>query len=170
MESLKVVDGFVQSDPSNGINKICMIDRIMGTGEIGLAFVKGFGIQDGCIGTTANVFNQNIVLVGSSDNEMATAANETVKMDGGYIAVRGDEVVASLPTPLNGLASDLPFDELFEKQFQLLSAWREMGCELETPQMNLEFVSLVTIPYYRISTKGLAYMTQDTFELADLFV
>lgn len=170
VESLKVVDGFVQSDPSNGINKICMIDRIMGTGEIGLAFVKGFGIQDGCIGTTANVFNQNIVLVGSSDNEMATAANETVKMDGGFIAVRGDEVVASLPTPLNGLASDLPFDELFEKQFQLLSAWREMGCELETPQMNLEFVSLVTIPYYRISTKGLAYMTQDTFELADLFV
>ena len=45
-----------------------------------------------------------------------------------------------------------------------------MGCELETPQMNLEFVSLVTIPYYRISTKGLAYMTQDRFELAELFV
>ena len=45
-----------------------------------------------------------------------------------------------------------------------------MGCELETSQMNLEFVSLVTIPYYRISTKGLAYMTQDRFELAELFV
>ena len=45
-----------------------------------------------------------------------------------------------------------------------------MGCELETPQMNLDFVSLVTIPYYRISTKGLAYMTQDRFELAELFV
>ena len=170
VESLKVVDGFVQADPDNGINKICMIDRIMGTGEIGLAFVKGFGIQDGCIGTTANVFNQNIVLVGASDDVMATAANETIKMDGGFIAVRNNQVVASLPTPLNGLASDLPFDELFEKQFELLSAWREMGCELETPQMNLEFVSLVTIPYYRISTKGLAYMTQDTFELADLFV
>ena len=170
VETLKVVDGLVQADPENGINKICMIDRIMGTGEIGLAFVKGFGIQDGCIGTTANVFNQNIVLVGASDEDMAAAANETIKMDGGFIALRGGKVVASLPTPLNGLASDLPFDELFEKQFKLLAAWRDMGCELETPQMNLEFVSLVTIPYYRISTKGLAYMTQDRFELAELFV
>ena len=165
-----MVDGLVQADPENGINKICMIDRIMGTGEIGLAFVKGFGIQEGCIGTTANVFNQNIVLVGTADEDMAAAANETIAMDGGFIALRRGEVVASLPTPLNGLASDLPFNDLFEKQFELIKAWRDMGCDLETPQMNLEFVSLVTIPYYRISTKGLAYMTQDRFELAELFV
>jgi adenine deaminase len=170
VETLKVVDGLVQADPVSGINKICMIDRIMGTGEIGLAFVKGFNIQEGCIGTTANVFNQNIVLVGASDEDMAAAANETIDMDGGFIALRNGEVLASLPTPLNGLASDLPFNELFEKQFKLIAAWRDMGCELETPQMNLEFVSLVTIPYYRISTKGLAYMTQDRFELAELFV
>lgn len=170
VETLKVIDGLVQADPANGINKICMIDRIMGTGEIGLAFVKGFDIRKGCIGTTANVFNQNIVLVGASDADMAAAANETIKMDGGFIALRDGEVMASLPTPLNGLASDLPFDELFEAQYKLLAAWRDMGCELETPQMNLEFVSLVTIPYYRISTKGLAYMTQDRFELAELFV
>ena len=170
VETLKVVDGLVQGDPARGINKICMIDRIMGTGEIGLAFVKGFNIQEGCIGTTANVFNQNIVLVGASDEDMAAAANETIDMDGGFIALRNGEVLASLPTPLNGLASDLPFNELFGKQFKLIAAWRDMGCELETPQMNLEFVSLVTIPYYRISTKGLAYMTQDRFELAELFV
>ena len=170
VETLKVVDGLVQAAPASGINKICMIDRIMGTGEIGLAFVKGFNIQEGCIGTTANVFNQNIVLVGASDEDMAAAANETIDMDGGFIALRNGEVLASLPTPLNGLASDLPFNELFEKQFKLIAAWRDMGCELETPQMNLEFVSLVTIPYYRISTKGLAYMTQDRFELAELFV
>ena len=170
VETLKVVDGLVQGDPANGINKICMIDRIMGTGEIGLAFVKGFGIQEGCIGTTANVFNQNIVLVGASDEDMAAAANETIKMDGGFVALRNGEIMASLPTPLNGLASDLPFKELFDAQFKLIAAWRDMGCELETPQMNLEFVSLVTIPYYRISTKGLAYMTQDRFELAELFV
>ena len=170
VETLKVVDGFVQADPANGIDKICMIDRIMGTGEVGVAFVKGFGIREGCIGTTANVFNQNIVLVGASDEDMAAAANETVRMDGGFIALRGGKVEAALPTPLNGLASDLPFDALFERQYALLAAWRDMGCTLETPQMNLEFVSLVTIPYYRISTKGLVYTTQDRLEFAELFI
>jgi adenine deaminase len=132
--------------------------------------VKGFNIQEGCIGTTANVFNQNIVLVGASDDDMAAAANEIIKMDGGFIALRSGKVVASLPTPLNGLATDKPFDEVFSAQRKLLKAWRDMGCALQTPQMNLEFVSLVTIPYYRISTKGLAYMTEDRFELADLVV
>ena len=170
IETLRVVNGCVEADPENGINKICMIDRIMGTGEVGVAFVKGFGIREGCIGTTANVFNQNIVLVGASDDDMAAAANETIRMDGGFMALRNGTVEASLPTPLNGLASDLPFDALFERQYKLLAAWRAMGCALETPQMNLEFVSLVTIPTYRISTRGLAYMTQDRFELAELFV
>ncbi len=135
-----------------------------------MAFVKGFDIRDGCIGTTANVFNQNIVLVGASDQDMAAAANETIKMGGGFIALRAGKVVASLPTPLNGLATDQPFDEVFTSERRLLTAWRDMGCTLEAPQMNLEFVSLVTIPYYRICTKGLAYVTQDRFELAEIVV
>jgi adenine deaminase len=170
IETLQVVNGAIQPDPARGINKVCMIDRIMGTGEVGVAFVKGFNIRDGCIGTTANVFNQNIVLVGASDEDMAAAANETIKMGGGFIALRAGKVVASLPTPLNGLATDRPFDEVFKSERSLLAAWRDMGCTLETPQMNLEFVSLVTIPYYRICTKGLAYVTQDRFELAEIVV
>ena len=52
----------------------------------------------------------------------------------------------------------------------MLHACRDKECELSTLQMNLEFVSLVTIPYCRISTKGLACMTRDRFELAELFV
>jgi adenine deaminase len=170
IETLPVVNGEIQAAPERGINKICMIDRIMGTGELGTAFVKGFNIQEGCIGTTANVFNQNIVLVGASDEDMAVAANETIKMDGGFITVRKGKIVASLPTPLNGLATDMAFDEVFSAQRKLLQSWRDMGCTLQTPQMNLEFVSLVTIPYYRICTKGLAYMTEDRFELAPLVV
>ncbi len=170
IETLSVVGDAIQADPSRGINKICMIDRISGTGEIGVAFVKGFNIREGCIGTTADVFNQNIVLVGASDEDMAAAANETIKMDGGFIALRQGKVVASLPTPLNGIATDLPFDEVFKAQDRLLQAWRDMGCKLETPQTNLEFVSLVTIPYYKICTKGLAYLTGDTFELVSLVV
>jgi adenine deaminase len=170
IETLPIVDGAIQADPKRGINKICMIDRIMGTGELGVAFVKGFNIREGCIGTTANVFNQNIVLVGASDDDMAGAANEIIRMGGGFIAFRKGKVVASLPTPLNGLATDKPFDEVFAAQRKLREAWHGMGCTLETPQMNLEFVSLVTIPYYRICTKGLAYMTEDRFELAELVV
>jgi adenine deaminase len=71
---------------------------------------------------SANVFNQNIVLVGASDEDMAGAANETIRMGGGFIAFRKGKVVASLPTPLNGLATDKPFDEVFAAQRKLREA------------------------------------------------
>src|SRR5262249_3205597 len=108
--------------------------------------------------------------VGASDEDMATAANETIKMGGGFIALRKGKVVASLPTPLNGLATDMTFDEVFSAQRRLLQAWRGMGCTLQKPPMNLEIGSLGTIPYYRICAKGLAAMAEDRFELAELVV
>ena len=170
IETLSVVDGTIEADPSRGINKIAMIDRIFGTGEMGVAFVRGFNIRDGCIGTTANVFNQNIVLVGASDQDMAVAANETIKMGGCFIAVRQGKVAAAFPTPLNGIGTDLPFDEAYKSESRLLQAWRDMGCSLETPQTNLEFVTPVTIPAYKICTKGLALIDGDKYELVSIVV
>ncbi|MAF85569.1 MAG: hypothetical protein CL875_03705 [Dehalococcoidales bacterium] len=169
-ETLPVVNGEIQADPSQGINKIAMIDRIFGTGEIGVAFIKGFNIREGCIGMTANVFNENIVLVGASDEDMAVAANETVKMDGGFTAVRQGKLVATLPTPLNGLVADLPFDEMVKAQDNLMKAWREMGCTLIAPQTNLEFVTMCTMPLLKISTKGLVLLDGDRYELLSIVV
>ncbi len=178
VETLRVVDGFVEADPEKGINKICMIDRIHGHRRGGRRLRQGFRDQ----GRLHRHHRQRLQPEhragqrlgrghgGGCQRDHTLLGGSACKMDGGFIALRNGRVEASLPTPLNGLASDLPFDELFERQYKLIGAWRDMGCELETPQMNLEFVSLVTIPYYRISTKGLAYMTQDRFELAELFV
>ena len=170
IETLPVVKGTIEADPSQGINKIAMIDRIFGTGEVGVAFVKGFNIREGAIGTTANVVNQNLVLVGASDQDMAVAANETIKMGGAFIAVRQGKVEAALPTPLNGLVTDLSFDETFKAQNRLLQAWRDMGCSLEAPQVNLEFVTLVPIPSLKICTKGLALIDGDRYELVSIVV
>lgn len=170
IETLSVVDGAIEADPSRGINKIAMIDRIFGTGEMGVAFVEGFSVREGCIGTTANVFNQNILLIGASDHDMAIAANETIKMGGGFTAVAQSKVVAAFPTPLDGLVSDLPFDETFRSLNRLLQAWRELGCCLVAPQLKMELVSLVDIPSLRISSKGLVVKDGDRYELVSIVV
>ena len=156
VEEMPVVDGSVTADTSQRINKIAMIDRVFGTEEIGVSFVQGFDIADGAIGTSANVFNQNVVVVGSNDEDMAVAANAIVAMRGGFVAVQGGKVIADFPTPLNGLVSDLGVSETRSRITDLIASWRDLGCQLTTPQINLEFVTLVTIPRLRISTKGLA--------------
>jgi adenine deaminase len=135
-----------------------------------VAFVKGFGLRDGAIGSSANVFNQQIVVVGASEEDMAVAANAIAEMGGGFVAVRDGSVVADFPTPLNGIVSDLDFEQTKARIDELLAVWRDMGCELTTPQINLEFITLVTIPELRISTKGLATVSSDSYEFVDVVV
>jgi adenine deaminase len=170
LETLRVVDGQVQPDPARGINKIAMIDRVFGNGEIGVAFVRGFGLREGAIGTSANVFNQNVVVVGTSDEDLAAAANAIIDLKGGFVAVRNGRVEADFPTPLNGIVSDLGFDDSRARIDGLLRAWRSYGCELRTPQINLEFVTLVTIPRLRISTRGLALFEGGSFRFVETVV
>jgi adenine deaminase len=170
IETLPVVGGAVQPDPERGIDKIAMVDRVFGTGEIGVGFVRGFGLRAGAIGTSANVFNQNVVVVGAGDDELAAAANAIVDLKGGFVAVRGGRVEADFPTPLNGIVSDLGYAETRARIARLIAAWRALGCELETPQINLEFVTLLTIPRVRISTKGLALFEGDHYRFVETVV
>ncbi|MFC1909477.1 adenine deaminase C-terminal domain-containing protein [Chloroflexota bacterium] len=170
IETLPVINGVIEADPGKGINKIAMIDRIFGTGDMGVAFVKGFNIREGCIGATANVFNHNIVLVGTSDQDMAVAAAEIIKMNGAFIAVRQGKVVAAFPTPLNGIATDLSFDETVKSHNSLMRAWREMGCSLDSPQSNLEFVTVSSMPLLKISNKGLVYTDGKRCEQVSLVI
>jgi len=169
-DTLSVVNGIIEADPGRGINKIAAIDRLHGTGEMGVAFAKGFNIRDGCIGTTANVLSQNILLVGASNKDMAVAANELIKMGGGLIAIRQGKVVASFPMPLHGLETDLPFDEAFKSLNILLQAWRKMGYSLDCPAAHLEFTLPVPLPWLKICTKGLAFCERDRFELVSIVV
>ena len=170
IETLPVVDGAVQPEPERGIAKIAMVDRVFGTGETGVGFVRGFGLRRGAIGTSANVFNQNVVVVGVDDRELAAAGNAIVDLRGGFVAVREGRVEADFPTPLNGIVSDLGYAETRTRIEGLIAAWRSLGCELRTPQINLEFVTLLTIPRLRISTKGLALFDGDDYRFVETIV
>jgi len=101
---------------------------------------------------------------------LAVAANAIVDMGGGFVAVREGKVVASFPTPLNGLVSDRSFEEARSSIQDLISAWRALGCSLKSPQTSLEFVTLVTIPRLKISTKGLAVVEGDAYRFVDTVV
>ena len=111
-----------------------MIDRVFGTEEIGVSFVQGFDILGGAIGTSANVFNQNVVVVGSSDEDLAMAANAIVPMKGGFVAVREGKVIADFPTPLNGLVLDLDVAEYPVAYHGPHCGLARPGCGLERPR------------------------------------
>jgi adenine deaminase len=136
---LPVKNGFVQPDVARDIIKIVMIDRYTGTKRIGKAFVQGYHLRKGAIGSTYNPVAQNIVIVGTNDEDIGVAADELVKAGGGFIAVSNGKKTAMLELPLFGLLSDRGFDDAVERLRELHAVVREMGCMLSEPFYTLAF-------------------------------
>lgn len=153
---LSVVDGEVQPDPERDILKLCAIERYGKNGNVAVAFVKGFGLKRGAIGSSVAHDHHNLMVVGCSDAEIMLAAQRLEEMNGGWVAVEGQEEIASMPMPLGGLMSDHPFEVAAAQRAELTEATQEhMGCALREPFPVLSFVGLPTVPEFGLSDMGL---------------
>src|SRR5215204_3203491 len=66
-DELTVEDGSAVADPKRDLAKVAVIERHLGTGRIGLGFVRGFGLQSGAFASTFSHDAHNIVIVGVDD-------------------------------------------------------------------------------------------------------
>jgi adenine deaminase len=158
--------GEALADPERDLAKIAVVERHLGTGRVGLGFVRGFGLQRGAIASTVAHDAHNVVVVGMNDASMATAVRRLANRGGGIVVVDGAEVVAELPLPVAGLLSDAPLDEVLAASHEVLDAVRALGCRLDSPFQHLAFLALSVIPSLKITDHGLVDV--DRFELVPL--
>lgn len=152
---LAIVDGSVQPDPQQDVAKIAVVDRHHGTDTRACGFVRGFGLKSGALASTTNCENQNMVVVGTSDEDMAFAAKKLGELGGGYIAVENGKVLASLALPVAGIMSDKPWEQVLLGSDAVDAAARALGSEMASPFMIMAFVGLVGVPDYGLTEKGL---------------
>ena len=155
VEEMSVRDGLAVSDPDRDILKIAVIERHRSTGNVGVGFVKGFGLKQGAIASSVAHDNHNIVVVGASDEEMKAAARAVAETGGGQAVVGRGKVLASVPLPIAGLMSDLPLEEVRERVAAMTRAARELGGTLADPLMTMSFLALAVIPELKITDLGL---------------
>ncbi|MBL0176563.1 MAG: adenine deaminase [Ignavibacteria bacterium] len=163
-----IVDGAVVADPSRDILKLAVIERHTATGNIGIGFVRGFGLRRGALASTVAHDAHNIIVVGADDDDMTLAARELERMGGGQCVVDGGEVIERLALPLCGLVSDQPLRAVREKVDALLVASQRLGCTLPDPFMTLSFLALSPIPALKVTDLGLVDAVR--FELTDVYV
>ncbi len=168
VEEATVVDGLAVADPSRDLAKMAVVERHRGTGNVGVGFVRGFGLRRGAIASSVAHDSHNIVVVGCSDSEMVRAVESVVALGGGQVVVAGDETLAQLPLPIAGLMSDRPLGEVCAGVEALNRAAQELGCALEAPLMTMAFMALVVIPELKLSDRGLVDV--QGFQLMPLFV
>jgi adenine deaminase len=158
--------GAAVADAAEDLVKIAVVERHLGTGRIGLGFVRGSGLQRGALASTVSHDAHNIVVVGVSDEDMALAVTRLAELGGGIVAVEDGNIRAELPLPVAGLLADAPLDEVIERSLACNDAARALGWSGATPFLTLSFLGLSVIPSLKITDRGLVDV--DRFRLVPL--
>ena len=147
-------------NPQQDIVKLAVIERHHGSGHVGKAYMKGYGLKSGAIATSVAHDAHNLIVTGVSDEDMALAANAVADMKGGIAVVQNGEVLASLPLPIAGLMSTQPAEQVHEALTRLMGHAYQLGVSRQIdPFMTLSFVSLPVIPVLRLTTFGVVDAT-----------
>jgi adenine deaminase len=146
---------------------MAVVERHRNTGNVGLGFVKGFGLRKGAVASSVAHDSHNIVVVGADDADMRAAVEAVAEMRGGQVVVADGQVKARLPLPIAGLMSDQPLEEVRDRLEALTAAARELGCVLPDPLMTMSFLALPVIPTLKLTDKGLVDVEQ--FAIVPLF-
>jgi len=162
---LPVIQGCVQSDLTQDVLKLCVVNRYQDAPPA-IAFVKGFGLKDGALASSVAHDSHNIIAVGTDDEVLCKAVNAIIEHQGG-ISMVNNQNVAVLPLPVAGLMTNQDAQSTGQRYEALDAGVKAMGCILRAPFMTLSFLALPVIPSLKLTDKGL--FDVDAFNFADLF-
>ena len=159
-------NGKIVSDPENDILKMAVVNRYENAPPA-IAFIKNFGLKKGAIASSVAHDCHNIVVVGTSDEEILSAVNLIIDNTGGICAVNGNDK-KSLALPVAGIMSDQNGWEAGRLYQEIDAMAKELGSGLKAPFMTLSFMALLVIPDLKLSDKGL--FSGNSFSFVDLEV
>jgi adenine deaminase len=148
-----VQNGKFTSDIENDILKIAVVNRYQNS-KPAVAFIKNFGLIKGAIASSVAHDCHNIVVVGTTDQEICDAVNLIINNKGGVCAVHESESKV-LPLPVAGIMSDRNGWETGRLYQEIDAMAKDLGCHLKAPFMTLSFMALLVIPDLKLSDKGL---------------
>ena len=156
------------SDPEQDIIKMAVIERHMASGRMGKGFVQGLRLRRGAIASTIAHDHHNLIVAGTDNVSLTTAAAAVGDMGGGLAVADGIRILAKLPLPVAGLMSNKPIGEVRKQLDDVIKAAHHLGSELHDPMMALSFLALEVIPHLKLTDQG--FVDVDQFKIVPLWV
>lgn len=163
VKDMVVEDGaFIRGD---NILKVAVIERHNRTGNIGLALVEDFGLENGAIASTVAHDSHNIIVIGDNDGDMLLAIEELERVGGGLTMVSEGKVLDTLALTIAGLMSEEPLEQVDRKLNKMLEiAYGKLKVnENLDPFMTLSFIALPVIPDIKVTDLGLFHVGEFKF-------
>ncbi|MFT5940957.1 MAG: adenine deaminase [Candidatus Paceibacteria bacterium] len=159
-----VQNGNLESNTASDILKIAVVNRYSNKPPA-IGFIKNFGLKKGALASSVAHDSHNIIVVGTTDEEICKAVNLIIKNRGGICAI-GPGVQKSLALPVAGIMSDMDGWETGRLYQEIDALSKKLGCTLKAPFMTLSFMALLVIPDLKLSDKGL--FSGSKFKFVDL--
>ena len=162
-EELQTKDGNVIPSADKDVWKVAAIDRTYGTGKSTVGFLQNFGADIGAFGSTSTFHENDMVIIGSNEKDMAFAVNILNAIKGGVIVVKNEKILAKFTLPIAGLISTLPFDEALLEYLEVNSKLADAGCKFKNPYLIPLFLPFLALPDIRILYTGIIDVKNRTY-------
>ncbi len=152
---MSVKDGNVLPSKQKDVWKVAAFDRTYGSGKHAIGFLENFGSEIGAFASTWSFHENDLIVIGSSESEMALAANHLVQTQGGMIVVKDSKTVASIPLSFGGLISTESFEKVLSKFTAFNETIVDFGCKFQKPHLIPLFLPFLALPSVRILCGGI---------------
>ncbi|MFN3654150.1 MAG: adenine deaminase [Candidatus Nitrosotenuis sp.] len=151
---LAAKDGNVVPSLDRDVWKVAAIERTTGSRRQAVGFLENFGANVGAFASTWSFHENDMIVIGSNEKDMAAAANHLTKSQGGIVIVRGGKVLAFLPLRVGGIISEEKFDDVLQKFVAVNSTLVDNGCKFQRPHLIPLFLPFLALPSIRILSSG----------------
>ena len=162
-KELDTSNGNVMSSTDKDVWKVAAFDRIHGTKDHVVGFLENFGADIGAFASTWSFHENDLIVIGSNDSDMAVAANTLRKNQGGLVVVKSGRIEASLPLQMAGIISTDSFEKVSSNFEQINNTIIDSGCKFSRPHLIPLFLPFLALPSVRILSRGIVDVKKRLF-------
>ena len=148
-------DGLVSASLDSDVWKVAAFDRIHGTNRHSIGFLENFGAEIGAFASTWSFHENDMIVIGSNDSDMAIASNHLIKNQGGLVVVKSGKILASLPLQFAGIISTDSFEKVSSNFEKIINSIVDSGCKFTRPHLIPLFLPFLALPSIRILSGGI---------------
>ena len=154
-EELIAKDGNVLASPEKDLWKVAAFDRTYGSGKHAIGFLKNFGSQIDAFASTWSFHENDMIIIGSNEKDMAIAANNLLQSQGGMTVVKNGKTLSNLPLKIAGIISTDSFENVSKNFEEINSTIVDAGCKFKKPHLVPLFLPFLALPEIRILYGGI---------------
>jgi len=162
-ETLSVKDENVIPSYDKDVWKVAAFDRTFGSTKHTVGFLKNFGPRIGAFASTWSFHENNMIVIGSNEKDMAIAANSLLRTQGGMVVVYKGKILSSMPLQMAGIMSTDSFEKTSKNFSDINNMLLDSGCKFKKPHLIPLFLPFLALPEIRILYQGIIDVKSRSF-------